>query len=233
MASASISWGGTNSDLYLYAKQAGTAGNVEVQFVNDAPQQGQETADYNPTLDTLTIHIVAGVSTAKNVIAAIQGDPASNAAFGVVLDDSHDPTNDGSGTVAAKTTFTAGGSAAVLTGTDANPQEAAGVFNSLLRLSNALQSGDTNEASRDIAQLQQASQNLSDCQAVLGAREQALSSAQTQLGSQNTQLQSLLSNDSDADLATVISELTARQTAYEASLETMAQMFKMTLLNYL
>ena len=87
-------------------------------------------------------------------------------------------------------------------------------------MSGALQSGDMTEVSRDITQLQQASQNLSDCQAVLGAREQSLSSAQTQLGSQNTQLQSLLSNDSDADLATVISQLTALQTAYQASLET-------------
>ncbi len=233
MASASIRWGGTNSDLFLYAKQAGTAGNVWVQFVNDAPAEGQETSDYSSAAHTLTIHIAAGATTANDVIAAIQADPASNAAFGAVLDTSSDPTNDGSGTVTALTTFTSGGAAAVLTGTDANPQETAGVFNSLLRLSKALESGDTAEANRDITQLQQASQNVSYSQAVLGAREQALSSAQTQLSSQNTQLQTLLSNDSDADLATVISELTARQTAYQASLETMAQMFKMTLLNYL
>ena len=159
----------------------------------------------------------------------LQGNPN----FTASLDTTNDPDNDGSGTITALTTYTSGGTEATLTGTDVNPQETAGVFNSLLRMSTALQSGDMTEVSRDITQLQQASQNLSDCQAVLGEREQSLSSAQTQLGSQNTQLQSLLSNDSDADLATVISQLTALQTAYQASLETIGQMFKMTLLNYL
>ena len=56
---------------------------------------------------------------------------------------------------------------------------------------------------------------------------------QTQLASENTQLQSNMSNNADADLATVISTLTGQQVAFQASLETEAQMFKMTLLNYL
>ena len=81
--------------------------------------------------------------------------------------------------------------------------------------------------------MQQASQNLSVTQASLGAEEQTLSSVQTQLTSQNTQLQSLLSSNQDVDMATVISNLTAQQVAYQASLQVMAQMFKMTLLNYL
>ena len=232
-AATSISWGGANSDLSIQANQAGPGGNAWIEFVNDAPQAGQETAQYDAADHILTVHIVNGATTAQEAIAAIQADPASNAAFTASLDTTSDPTNNGLGTITALTTFTGGGTAATLTGTDANPQETAGVFNSLLRMANALQSGDTSEVSRDIVQLQQASQNLSDCQAVLGAHEQSLSSTQTQLSSQNTQLQSLLSNDSDADLATVISQLTALQTAYQASLETIGQMFKMTLLNYL
>ncbi len=227
-ASASISFGGTDSDLIITSNQAGTAGDVWVKFVDDG-QAGDETVDYEPADQTLTFHIAAGVTQASTIVQLLQGNPN----FTASLDTTNDPDNDGSGTITALTTYTSGGTEATLTGTDVNPQETAGVFNSLLRMSAALQSGDMTEVSRDITQLQQASQNLSDCQAVLGEREQSLSSAQTQLGSQNTQLQSLLSNDSDADLATVISQLTALQTAYQASLETIGQMFKMTLLNYL
>ena len=120
-----------------------------------------------------------------------------------------------------------------MTGADANPQEASGVFNSLVRLNGALNSNNAADIQRNVTQLQQASQNLSLTQAGLGAEEQTLSSLQTQLTSQNTQLQTLLSNNQDVNLATVISNLTARQVAYQASLQTMAQMFKMSLLNYL
>ena len=132
------------------------------------PRAGQETAQYDAADHILTVHIVNGATTAQEAIAAIQADPASNAAFTASLDTTSDPTNNGLGTITALTTYTGGGTAATLTGTDANPQETAGVFNSLLRMANALQSGDTSEVSRDIVQLQQASQNLSDCQACPG-----------------------------------------------------------------
>ena len=56
---------------------------------------------------------------------------------------------------------------------------------------------------------------------------------QTQLASEKTQLTSNLSNNQDADMATVISTLTGEQVAFQASLETEAQIFKMSLLNYL
>ena len=56
---------------------------------------------------------------------------------------------------------------------------------------------------------------------------------QTQLASEKTQLTTNLSNNADADLATVISTLTGEQVAFQASLQTEAQIFKMTLLNYI
>ena len=81
--------------------------------------------------------------------------------------------------------------------------------------------------------MSQATQNLSFTQASLGAREQGLSAMQTQLASEKTQLTTNLSNNADADLATVISTLTGEQVAFQASLQTEAQIFKMTLLNYI
>ena len=229
-ASGVVSWGGANSSLLFQANQAGTAGNTWIEFVNDAPQAGDETASY--VGNVLTIHIAAGTN-ANQVIAAVEANPAANAAFSVSLDTPSGSTNSGLGAITPTTAYIGGGSAGVVAGTDANPQETAGVFNALLRMSRALQSGDTSEVSRDVAQLQQASQNLSFSQASLAAGEQGLSAAQTQLTANNTQLQQLLSNDDDADMATVISNLTEAQTAFEASLQAMAQMFKMTLLNYI
>ena len=125
-------------------------------------------------------------------------------AFSVTLDTTTDPTNDGTGRSPRRFSppdrFTPWEARPRrLSGTDTNPQETAGVFNALLRLTTALNSNDQAEIQRDATQLQQASQNLSVTQASLGAEEQTLSSVQTQLTSQNTQLQSLLSNNQDVD----------------------------------
>jgi flagellar hook-associated protein 3 len=229
-ASASISSGVPNSDLVIAAKFSGPGGDVPIIFNNTGVQEGSETADFS---DGSLVIDIGNNTNANDVIAALQNNPTTNAAFSASLDLSNDPTNNGTGLVSAQTVSASGGSTAVLNGTDGNPQETAGVFNALLRLNNALTSNDTAEAQRDINQLSQATQNLSFTQAALGAREQGLTAIQTQLTSQNTQLQSSKSNVSDADLATVISELTSRQVAFQASLQVMGQMFKMTLLDYL
>jgi flagellin-like hook-associated protein FlgL len=229
-ASGVVSWGEPNSDLLFQANEAGTAGDARIDFVDDAPAAGDETADYYSNTQTLVIHIAPGTD-ANQVITAVETSPTASPVFSVSLDNA--PNNNGSGTITPTTAYIGGGTEAVITGTDANPQETAGVFNSLLRMSRALQSNDMTEVQRDVNQLTQASQNLNFSQATLAAGEQGLSAAQTQLTSNNTQLQQLLSNDDDADMATVISDLTAAQTAFEASLEAMAQTFKMTLLNYL
>ena len=121
----------------------------------------------------------------------------------------------------------------VLTGSDVNPQETAGVFNALVRLSQALTSNNMTEAQRDLSQLSQSMQSLSFCQASLGAQEQGLAATKTQLTTENTQLQTDMSNVADADMATVISTLTSQQVAFQASLEATGQIFKMTLLNYI
>ena len=236
-ASATVDWGQANSNLLIQSKMAGTAGNVQIIFQN-SPNFAPPV--YNASQGTLTFNIVDGVTTASQLVQEVATDPAAAAvanAFSVSLDTSQG-TNDGSGTLSAPLLtpgpiYAQGGSVSWMTGADANPQEASGVFNSLVRLNGALNSNNAADIQRNVTQLQQASQNLSLTQAGLGAEEQTLSSLQTQLTSQNTQLQTLLSNNQDVDLATVISNLTARQVAYQASLQTMAQMFKMSLLNYL
>ena len=121
-----------------------------------------------------------------------------------------------------------------MAGTDANPQETAGVFDALVAHEQGAPVQRHQRSQPRRRSIAAGAQDLSySARHSLAAGEQGLSAAQTQLTSNNTQLQQLLSNDDDADMATVISNLTEAQTAFEASLQAMAQMFKMTLLNYI
>jgi flagellar hook-associated protein 3 FlgL len=131
----------------------------------------------------------------------------------------------------------------VLTGGDVNQQETQGIFTALLRLQDALQASNTqNSQQQAAAQLQMqramkllttATTNFDFATAEVGARQQGLDSISTSLSNQSIQLQQTLSQEYDADLPQVISDLTARQTAYQASLQMIAQLSKMTLLSYL
>ena len=67
----------------------------------------------------------------------------------------------------------------------------------------------------------------------IGARLQTLQSLDSSLKNQNLQTQQSLSNAKDADLAQVLSELVAQQTAFEATLRTAAQSMQLSLVHFL
>ncbi len=120
-----------------------------------------------------------------------------------------------------------------LTGADVNEIEARGVFTALLRLRQALQANDTDGIQRAVELLDESAQNLYKAQAKLGALEQRLDVMSGSLDTEDTQLRTVLSNEYDADITQVVSDLAARQTAYEASLKATGSIFQMTLFNYL
>ena len=74
---------------------------------------------------------------------------------------------------------------------------------------------------------------MNSTRADLGAREQGLKIVQDNLDSENIDLQSALSQNHDADFVQVVSDLTARQTAYEASLKALGKIMQMSLIDYL
>jgi len=121
----------------------------------------------------------------------------------------------------------------ILTGSDVNPQETEGLFTALVRLQRALLANDERGIERSMAMLDQASTDLTFSRAELGARQQSLDVYQTRLDTEDVQMQQDLSQAYDVDLAQVISDLTARQAALQASLKTIAETAQMTLLNYL
>ena len=128
---------------------------------------------------------------------------------------------------------TVSGGVATITGSDPNPQEVAGVFNTLLRLSQALTTDDQPEIQRTTGLLDQDSSRVSLAQSELGVREQGLAATLSNLQTNSTTLQGQLSQNMDVDLTQAISSLTSKQTAFQAALQTTAIISKLTLLDYL
>ena len=67
----------------------------------------------------------------------------------------------------------------------------------------------------------------------IGVRLKDLDGIQDQISNEKIQFQEALSEDFEIDLAEVITQLTARQTTYEATLRVSAQLMQMSLVSYL
>ncbi len=105
-------------------------------------------ATFEAATRRLTIDMADGQTTANTVMAAV----IAEGTFRAELDRSSDPTNDGSGTIVAPAgaaATTSGGTAETLAGTDTNPIETQGVFNSLIRLYDAVDKYDVDEDRAD------------------------------------------------------------------------------------
>ena len=204
---------GPNSELFFQAVNPGSAGNVQVIFQANANiTAGNETVQYDPTAETLTFQISAGQppTTANDIIAALQGNPAASAAFTASLDTYGDPGNDGSGTVGPQSIQMSGG-ADVLTGSDSNPQQTDSVFNALSRLGTALKNNDQGAIQQAMTLLSNSMQNLGSARDQLGIQEQSLTALNTQISNEQTNLQSTMSTDYDTNMASAVSDYSARR----------------------
>jgi flagellar hook-associated protein 3 FlgL len=121
----------------------------------------------------------------------------------------------------------------LLTSEDRLTLETDSVFNTLLRLRTALGQGDTPEIGRSIERLDDDMSRISFAAAEIGIRQQNLGVVDLKLQDENVQLRSALSLDIDVDLAEAISNMTARQFAFEASLRTAASLLQTSLLNFI
>ena len=233
-ASAAISFpvpSNLNTAFRITAALGGSAfNNVEVRFINSLAGD-IATATYNSGLQLLTIDLDASATTTNTIIAAIQ----SEGTFAATLDATTDPTNDGSGIPATTGTVgtTSGGAPAVLTGSEINPQEVEGVFNSLLRLSAALEANNQLDIERAVALLDEDFDRINFSRAEIGFRGRNLEALQIRIADETNQVYGALSQEIDTDYAAAISSLTSRQAALEASLRLSAQLSQLTLLNFL
>lgn len=235
LATATVIGAGPNNDLVFQAAGSGTTLNgVDVQFVNTGVAEGSETVSYNSAAQTLTFD-VGPATTANDVIAALTTDPIAGKLFTATLAPTDGgAANNGTGIIDPTATGTLiGGTPDTLNGADTNPQEVAGIFTALERLQTALQNNDTPGIQRATTLLTNGQTNLADVRAALGANEQAVSSLQSQVQTEGTQLQGALSNNVDVNMAQAISDLVADQTAFQASLQVTGLISKLTLINYL
>lgn len=230
---------GWNNDLTFTAKSAGSAyNNVQIQLVGAAGAPTSFARIGN--LITITYDSTGGVD-ANQIVAAWDvpgnwppGDTTPND-VAIGLDPADGTPNTGMAPVADGTaTFSSMSTGdRVVTGADVNPQETQGIFTALLRMRDAIAHNDIQGLGRSINILDEATTNLNYTRADLGAREQGLQMVQDHLSSENIDLQTGLSNNHDVDFVQVVSDLTARQTAYQASLMSLGKIMQMSLLNYL
>jgi flagellin-like hook-associated protein FlgL len=125
------------------------------------------------------------------------------------------------------------GGTETITGRDVRPHEAKGIFNALVRLRDALHNNDLLEIGRSVELLDDSVVDLNFARAELGARQQGLDVLKARLDSEQINLEESLSLEIDTDFVEVVSELTARQAAFQASLQLAGRTFQLTLLDYL
>ncbi|HYO23941.1 MAG TPA: hypothetical protein VEQ85_03245 [Lacipirellulaceae bacterium] len=120
-----------------------------------------------------------------------------------------------------------------LTGTDQHLLESSSVFTTLLRLREALETGDVAGMERAISQIDADISRSTFARAEVGAREQALEISQRNLQDEDVELRAALSSEIEVDLVEAISNLTSRQVSLQASLQAMGSMLQTSLLDYL
>ncbi len=221
-----------NTAMQLTASQPGTAMNgVEVEFRNTLAGD-TASVTFDGVGRRLIIEIADGQTTANTVLAAVTAEGT----FQALLDLTDDPSNNGSGTLVAPPGVAAvadGGTPELVRGTDANPVETHGIFNSLLKLNQAIEQFDVEEIQRVVELLDSDFDRLSFGRAELAARGQGLDALQTRHEDEQIDLRTILSKEIDVDLAQAASDFAARQASYQASLQTMSNLYRLTLLDFL
>jgi flagellar hook-associated protein 3 FlgL len=121
----------------------------------------------------------------------------------------------------------------LLQGGDANLLETKSVFNSLLRLSEALEDFDLGQLERAAAMLDDDFQRLNFARSDLGARTSTLDAIRRRMESEQVELKTTLSNEWDTDLVEAVSELAARQANMQATLQLIGKSLQLSVLDFL
>jgi len=220
-----------NTAFSITANEPGTAQNG-VEIIFQAGLTGDlADAVFLAGTKQLVVTIDPTQTRAATVISAINNEGT----FYAEPDTTSDATNDASGVIgfvgAAGTT--SGGQPERYVGADVAPVEVKSVFTTLRRLQEALLSNDLPEIQRMTAALEDDLSRLSFARAELGARGRALDTMDYRLQDETIELRETLSLEIDIDLAEAITRMTSLQAAYEASLRTLAEVYRVTLLDFI
>lgn len=171
---------------------------------------GIELIDSSTGTGTLTVQVAEGSQAAQYLGFVAQGQTQSS-----------------------PDSVTTEGGTQVLQSADRNTRETASVFTTLINLRDAIQNQDIEAVGRLLDTIDTDLNRLNLARAELGGRLQNLDVIGVRLEDENVELRAALSEDIDVDLVKAISELTARQYAFEASLRSSASLMQMSLLNFL
>jgi len=120
-----------------------------------------------------------------------------------------------------------------IVGKDPNPQEVKGVFNSLIRLRDAIAAQDTSAIARAVELVDGDLSRLTLSRGSLGVQQQRIDALKNLQEDNKIELQADESRNLDADFAKTITELQGRQAAYEASLKLLGNSSQLSLFNYI
>ncbi len=213
-----------NSQLQINLSSAKTIGDVLNLINNDPNNQNlsnRVTASLNASGNGISLSASSGGGTNPLVVTKIGGSQAAED-LGLIPVGAN-----------ASAAATIGGGVDSINGRDANPQEVAGLFTSLLRAKTAVLSNDLPQIHRSLSTLDTATNSFNAVQAELGARQQNVDALQTQLTNDTTSLTDQKSQAIDTDIAASITDLLSRQSALQAALKLTAQISQLSILNYL
>jgi flagellar hook-associated protein 3 FlgL len=120
-----------------------------------------------------------------------------------------------------------------ITGTDANPVEAPGLFANLAKLRDALTSSNQAAITAAAGGLGADQQRVVTMRGQTGAQEQELQSRQSSIQDQNVSTQALISQLQDADMPATIAKFATLQTALQATLQVSARTLQLSLMDFL
>jgi flagellar hook-associated protein 3 FlgL len=179
--------------------------------------------------------VTARLALFGNGIELVTSDPAATATFAVLPGTSSAGENLGLIPVGASISASAvsSGGTDTITGRDVRPFEGDGVYHALVRLRDAFRANDLVEIERAAGLLDASFSSLNFARAELGARQQSLDVLSNRLQDEDVNLRGALSKEIDVDIVQAISDLTARQASFEASLQLTARTAQLSLLDFL
>lgn len=114
-----------------------------------------------------------------------------------------------------------------------NTSTGTGLMQTLTGFITALQTNNIPGIQNALAGLNTAADTLHSAQAAVGAKENLLTSVTTMNNTLNTNLQQVISNYQDVDIAQASSNLAQAQTAFQAALQSTAMVEQLSLVNFI
>ena len=127
----------------------------------------------------------------------------------------------------------ASSSSETITSADNKPHEVDSVFNTLLRLRDALENNNTEAIAAERTTLDEDIDRVTLARAEIGTRVRNLESFKTRIEDEQVDLQSALSDEIDVDFVQAASDYALKQASMQASLQTSASLLQLSILDFI